>query len=87
MKARELAQVFTTFIEEGTTPKGVKIKAFFNQLSASEKRLVANNISKAYAAHLEEEKVKSELREKKKKEISDLKKRAKALGMTLVENQ
>ena len=86
MKPSEIANVFTEYIEEATTPKGVKIQSFFNQLTDSHKRIVANNIAKAYAAHLEVEKAQLELRKKNKKEISELRKKAKALGLNIVEN-
>lgn len=32
MKPAEIANIFTEYIEEGTTPKGLKVQAFFNQL-------------------------------------------------------
>ena len=80
-----MANAFSDFMEEGTTPKGIKVQAFFGHLTDSEKRLVANNISKAYANFLHEEKAKAEQRKKKKKEISALKKKAKELGLRLVE--
>ncbi|MFM1932632.1 MAG: hypothetical protein RL226_1935 [Bacteroidota bacterium] len=85
MKANEIAKLFTTFIEEGTTPKGMKVHAFFHQLEASDKRLVANNIAKAYAAYVEEENEKEALRKQNRKEIAELKKKAKALGLKIVE--
>ena len=85
MKPKEIASVFSNYIEEGTTPKGTKIQSFFNHLPNSQKRLVAQNISRAFASHLEDEKVKQELRKKKKQEISELKKRAKELGLIVSE--
>ena len=86
MKPKEIASVFSEYIEEGTTPKGVKILSFFSHLTSSQKRLVAQNISKAYASFLEEEKEQAELRQKKKKEISEIKRRAKALGLTVTDS-
>lgn len=86
MKPKEIANLFSDYMEESTTPKGVKIQAFFSHLSSSQKRIVAKNISKAYGSFLEEEKAKVELRNKKKKEIAELKKKAKALGLTLSES-
>lgn len=83
MKPKEIASVFSEYIEEGTTPKGSKIISFFSHLTSSQKRLVARNISKAYASFLEEEKEKAELKQKKKKEIAELKRKAKALGLTI----
>ncbi len=80
-----MAETFSEYMEEGTTPKGVKVKSFFSHLSPAEKRLVANNVSKAYASFLHEEKAKAEARKKKKKEISDLKKKAKELGLKIVD--
>lgn len=87
MKPSEIADVFAEYMEESTTPKGTRIQSFFNQLTDSNKRTVANNIAKAYAAHQESEKEKSELRKKNKKEISALKKKAKALGLMVVEDK
>lgn len=84
MKPSEIAKVFTEYIEEATTPKGVKVQSFFNQLADSQKRIVANNIAKAYAAHLKVEKAQFESAKKNKKEISELKKKAKALGLNVV---
>ena len=77
--------VSTDYIEEGTTPKEIKIQSFFGHLPISQKRLVARNISKALAAQQEKEKDKQELSKKKKKEISKLKKRAKELGLIVSE--
>jgi peptidyl-tRNA hydrolase len=85
MKPKEIASIFTDYIEQGTTPKGIKIQSFFGHLPISQKRLVAQNISKAFEAHQEEEKEKLELRKKKKQEISKLKKRAKELGLIVSE--
>jgi hypothetical protein len=85
MKPNEVAKIFSDFLEEGTTAKGVKIQSFFNRLSNAQKRIVANNVSKAYAKFVEEEKAKSELKKKKKKEIAELKKKAKELGLTVSE--
>lgn len=85
MKPNEIAQIFSKYLEEGTTAKGIKVQSFFSRLSPSQKRLVARNISKAYATFLEEEKAKSDLRKKKKKEISDLKRKAKELGLVISE--
>lgn len=86
MKPNEISKLFSEFIEEGTTAKGVKIKSFFTRLPDSQKRIVANNIAKAYATYLKDEKAKSDLRKKKKKEIGELKKRAKELGLTISES-
>ena len=86
MKPNEIANLFSEFVEEGTTAKGVKVQSFFNQLPNSQKRLVASNISKAYATYVKEEKEKVDLRKKHKKEISELKKRAKALGLIISES-
>ena len=83
MKPKEIASLFSDYIEQGTTPKGVKIQSFFSHLSSSQKRLVAKNISKAFLTHQNEEKEKLELRKKQKQEISKLKKRAKELGLTV----
>jgi len=85
MKPTDIAKAFREYMEEGSTPKGIKIQSFFGHLSDSEKRLVANNISKAYAAFLLEEKKRAEQRKSKKKEISALRKKAKELGLKLVE--
>ena len=86
MKPKEIATLFLDYIEEGTTPKGIKIQSFFSHLPTSQKRLVAQNISKSFASHQEEEKAKLELRNKKKQEISNLKKRAKELGFIISES-
>ncbi len=86
MKPNEIAKLFSDFIEEGTTAKGVKIKSFFSRLPDNQKRTVANNIAKAYDTYLKEEKVKSDLRKKKKKEIAELKRKAKELGLTISES-
>lgn len=83
MKPNEIAKQFATYLDEGTTAKGVKVQSFFGHLSPAQKRLVAKNISKAYASHLQEEKDKFELRKKKKKEISELKRKAKELGLKI----
>lgn len=85
MKPKEIAALFSEYMEEGTTPKGLKIQSFFSYLDSSQKRVVANNIAKAYKTYTEEEKEKEELRKKKKKEISDLKKKAKQLGLKITE--
>jgi TRAP-type mannitol/chloroaromatic compound transport system substrate-binding protein len=85
MKPNEIAKLFSEFIEEGTTAKGVKVKSFFNGLPDSQKRIVANNIAKAYATYQEEEKAKADLRKRKKKEIAELKRKAKELGLTISE--
>ncbi|MCH2213583.1 MAG: hypothetical protein MK086_00275 [Flavobacteriales bacterium] len=85
MKPTDMAKSFSNFMEEGTTPKGIKVQAFFGHLTDSEKRLVANNVSKAYASFLHDEKAKAEQRKKQKKEISSLRKKAKELGLRLVE--
>ncbi len=87
MKASEIANVFTEYMEESTTPKGVKIQSFFNQLTDSNKRIVANNIAKAYTEHQDAEKERAEMKKKNKKEISELKKKAKALGLSVVESE
>ncbi len=86
MKPKEIAGVFSEYIEEGTTSKGAKVISFFSHLTPTQKKLVAQNVSKAYASYLEEEKQKAELKQKKKKEIAELKKKAKALGLTIVES-
>jgi peptidyl-tRNA hydrolase len=85
MKPNEIATFFSEYIEEGTTPKGMKVQSFFSHLSSSQKRLLANNISKSYASYLQAEKEKAVLQSKKKKEISELKKRAKELGLIISE--
>lgn len=83
MKPRELAGIFSDYMEESTTPKGQKVMSFFSHLSASQKRVVAKNVAKAYTSFLEEEKQKAEMQLQRKKEIADLKKKAKALGLTI----
>jgi uncharacterized membrane protein len=83
MKPKEFASVFSDYMENSTTPKGVKIQSFFGHLSSSQKRVVAQNVAKAYTSFLEEEKQNAELQKKQKKEIAELKKRAKALGLTI----
>jgi hypothetical protein len=85
MKPNEIATLFSEYIEEGTTPKGMKVQSFFSHLSSSQKRLLAKNISKFYASYLQAEKDKSNLQSKNKKEISELKKRAKELGLIISE--
>lgn len=85
MKPIEIANLFSDYIEEGTTPKGVKIQSFFNHLTSSQKAIVAKNVSKAYASHLEDEKQKADLRKMKKKEIAEIKKKAKELGLVISE--
>lgn len=85
MKPAEIANIFTEYIEEGTTPKGLKVQAFFNQLSSSQMRVVANNIAKAYDAYQKAEEERAELRKARKKEISELKKKAKELGLIVTE--
>jgi hypothetical protein len=85
MKPKEIANLFSDYIEQGTTPKGVKIVSFFSHLTSSQKLLLAKNISKAFTSYVAEEKVRSESRNKKKKEISELKKRAKELGLVISE--
>jgi Na+/phosphate symporter len=85
MKPTEIAKLFTEYLEESTTPKGVKIHAFFSHLDSSQKRIVSKNIAKAYAAFLQEEKELEERRKKNKKEIAELKKRAKELGLIISE--
>lgn len=85
MKPKEISDLFADYLEEGSTPKGVKIQSFFSHLTSSQKRIVANNIAKAYESHLEEEKEKAELREKKKKEIAEIKRKAKELGLVVSE--
>lgn len=83
MKPVEVAKLFAEYIEQGTTPKGLKIQSFFNQLPDSQKRVVANNVSKAFDLHQKAQKEKVEMQAKRKKEISELKKKAKELGLTL----
>jgi len=85
MKPKEIANLFSEYLEEGTTPKGAKIQSFFTHLTSSQKRIVANNIAKAYGSYLEEEKKQSELRKKKKKEIAEIKRKAKELGLVISE--
>lgn len=85
MKPAEVANVFSEYIEEGTTPKGVKVQSFFNNLPHSQMRVVANNIAKAYEAHLKAEAERAEMQKKRKKEIAELKKKAKELGLVLSE--
>lgn len=85
MKPKEIANILSDYLEEGTTPKGVKVQSLFSYLSSSQKRTVANNIAKAYGSYLEEEKKQIELRKKKKKEIAELKKKAKELGLKITE--
>lgn len=85
MKPTEIAKLFTEYLEESTTPKGIKIQAFFSHLNSSEKRIVSNNIAKAYATFLQEEKELAERRKKNKKEIAELKKKAKELGLIVSE--
>lgn len=86
MKPIEIAKLFSEYLEEGTTPKGVKIQSFFGHLSSPQKQLLAKNISKAHASFLESENEKADLRKKKKKEIAELKKKAKELGLTVSES-
>ena len=83
MKPKEISKIFSGYIEEGTTPKGVKIQSFFSHLTSSQKGVFAKNIAKAYTSFLEEEKEMSDLRKKRKKDISELKKKAKELGLTI----
>lgn len=85
MKPNEIASLLSEYLEEGTTPKGMKIQSLFGHLTTSQKRTVANNIAKAYALHLEEEMAKEEIKKEKKKEISELKKKAKELGFIISE--
>lgn len=85
MKPKEIANLFSDYLEEGSTPKGVKIQSFFSNLASSQKRVVANNIAKAYESHIEEEKKLAEFRKNKKKEIADLKRKAKELGLVISE--
>ena len=83
MKPNEIATLFSQYLEEGTTSKGMKVQSFFSHLSSSQKRLLANNISKSYALNLQADKEKAILQSEKKKEISQLKKRAKELGLII----
>jgi peptidyl-tRNA hydrolase len=85
MKPAEIAKLFADYIEQGTTPKGLKVQSFFNQLPDSQKKAVANNVSKAFEAYQKAEEEKAEMRKKRKKEIAELKKKAKELGLTLVD--
>jgi succinylglutamate desuccinylase len=85
MRPAEIAKLFSEYLEAGTTPKGTKVKSFFGNLPAAQKRLVAKNVAKAYEDHLQAEKEKVEARKKRRKEISELKKKAKELGMVLKE--
>lgn len=48
-------------------------------------RVVANNIAKAYDAYQKAEEERAELRKARKKEISELKKKAKELGLIVTE--
>jgi len=86
MKPTEIAKLFSDYIEEGTTPKGLKVKTFFNHLTHAQKRIVANNVAKAYSSYIQEEKEKEEQKKKMKKEISELKKKAKEFGLTILDN-
>ncbi len=86
MKPNEIANTFSEYLEEGTTAKGLKVQSFFNHLTSSQKRIVANNINKSYASYLEDEKAKADMRKKKKKEITELKRKAKELGLTISES-
>lgn len=81
---KEMASTFSQFINEASTPKGIKVQAFFNHLDDSDKRVIYNNVSKAYETHQANIKAQSERLKEKKKEVSDLKKRAKELGFKLV---
>jgi hypothetical protein len=83
MKPSEIAKLFADYIEQGTTPKGVKIQSFFKNLPDAQKRVVAKNITKAFNAHLTAEKEMAEMQNKRKKEISELRKKAKELGFIL----
>jgi hypothetical protein len=85
MSPSEIANEFVAYLEEGTTPKGTKVQSFFSHLSSSQKRLVAKNIAKAYSTHVKEESEMIEMRKKMKKEISELKKKAKELGLIISE--
>ena len=85
MKPNEIAKLFGDYIEQGTTPKGVKIQSFFNQLPDSQKKVVANNVAKAFESFLKNEKEREEMKKKRKKEIAELKKKAKELGLTVTE--
>lgn len=85
MKPNEIATLFSEYLEEGSTPKGTKIQSFYGHLTSSQKRLVANNIAKSYSSHVEAEGQKAELLIVKKKEISELKKKAKELGLVISE--
>ena len=85
MRPAEIAKLFNEYMEQGTTPKGMKIRSFFNQLPDAQKRVVAKNINKAFEAYKKEEQAKVEMRKQRKKEISDLKKKAKELGLVLSE--
>lgn len=85
MKPTDIAKLFSEYLEESTTPKGVKVQAFFSHLDASQKRIVSKNIAKAYAIYLQEENELAERRKKNKKEIAELKKKAKELGLIVSE--
>lgn len=78
---REIARAFSTYVTTGSTPNGTKVKSFFSHLEPSLKKLVYNNIQKAYAEHQQAESAKAELLKNRRKEISALKKAAKALGL------
>lgn len=85
MKPNEIAKLFSDYMEEGTTPKGVKIQSFFSHLTSSQKAAVAKNISRAYASHVEDETKRASIRKEKKKEIAEIKKKAKELGLVVSE--
>ncbi len=85
MKPAEVAKIFSEYIEEGSTPKGTKVQSFFNNLPPAHMRIVANNVSKAFEVYLKAEEEKAEMRKKRKKEIIELKKKAKELGLVISE--
>jgi hypothetical protein len=84
MKPADMAKAFTNYLNDGTTPKGMKVKSFFGQLDDSEKKIVMNNIVKAFGEYQKEQKAKAELLKQKKSEVSALKKRAKELGLKVI---
>ncbi len=85
MKPVEMAKLFSEYLNEGTTPKGVKVQSFFQRLEDKDKKVVSNNVKRAFEAHLKEQKERADILKKKKKEVNDLKKRAKELGLKIVD--
>ncbi len=83
MKPAEIANVFSQYIEEGTTPKSKKVESFFNNLPPKQMGIVAKYVAKSYDSYTKQEEARAEMRKAQKKEISALKKKAKELGFTL----